>query len=54
MQFTCYLVVHELGITATALAKNQGMTQPTVGISVKRGEMIIREREIQIVEIFKL
>jgi plasmid maintenance system antidote protein VapI len=35
--------VRELGVTATDLAKQIGMTQPAISISVKRGETIAKE-----------
>lgn len=50
----CYLAVRELGMTATALAKSLGMTQPAVSISVKRGELIVKEQDIQIDDFIKL
>jgi putative transposase len=39
----CYWAVRELGLTATSLAKQMGLTQPAVTISVKRGEKIVKE-----------
>lgn len=44
----CYFAVRELGITATALAKAMGLTQPAVSISVRRGEDIVKERGLRI------
>ena len=40
----CYWAVRELGLTATALAKRLGMTQPAVGYAVSRGEQIAKKR----------
>jgi DNA-binding MarR family transcriptional regulator len=44
----CYWAVRELGVTATDLAKQIGMTQPAISISVKRGEKIAKETEFSI------
>lgn len=40
----CYWGVRELGMSATELAKELGVTQPAVSICVKRGESIIKEK----------
>ena len=40
----CFWAVRELGITATELAKQMGLTQPAVSISVKRGEQLVKEK----------
>jgi REP element-mobilizing transposase RayT len=44
----CYWAVRELGVTATDLAKQIGMTQPAISISVKRGEKIAKETEFSL------
>ena len=44
----CYWAVRQLGVTATALAKRSGLTQPAVSISVKRGEQIAREKSLEL------
>ena len=44
----CYWAVHELGISATELAKKIGITQPAISQCVKRGEAIARENEFAI------
>ena len=45
---SCFLAVRELGITATELARQMGLTQPAISISVKRGEGIVREEKLNI------
>jgi REP element-mobilizing transposase RayT len=49
----CYWAVRELGVSATALAERLGMTQPAVSISVKRGERIAEEMDLQLDKIDK-
>jgi len=46
----CYLAVRELGITATELARQMGLTQPAISMSVKRGAGIVKEHHISIDE----
>jgi chromosomal replication initiation ATPase DnaA len=46
----CYWAVCELGLTATALAKRLGMTQPAVSYAVIRGEQIAKEWNYTLVE----
>ena len=46
----CYWAVHELGMSATELARRIGITQPAVSQSVKRGEAIARENGFELVE----
>ena len=41
----CYWAVRKLGLTATELAKKLGVSQPTVSISVRRGERIAKPEE---------
>ena len=44
----CYWTVRELGETATALARRMGLTQPAVSISVKRGEQIVKGKNLDL------
>lgn len=46
----CYWAVRELGISATELAKEFGLSQPAVSISVRRGEKLARERGLELPE----
>ena len=46
----CYWAVRELGESATVLAKRLGLSQPAVSISVKRGEKIVRELKLELME----
>ena len=46
----CYWAVHELGMSATELARRIGITQPAVSQSVKRGEVIAREKGFELVD----
>jgi len=39
------LIDSELGITATELARQMGLTQPAIGISVKRGEKVVKQEK---------
>ena len=43
-----YWAVRELGMTATELAKSTGMSQPSVSMSVKRGEQIAKANDLDI------
>ena len=47
----CYWAVRELGFTATELSKKLGVSQPSVSISVKRGERIAKAEQL---ELFKV
>jgi len=40
--------VRELNVSATALAKKLGLSQPAVSISVKRGEKLAREKGFEL------
>jgi hypothetical protein len=42
----CYWAVRELGMSATEVAKQLGLTQPAVSISVRRGEKIAEDEGI--------
>ncbi len=44
----CYFAVRELGMTATELARQMGLTQPAISMSVRRGEGIVNEKGIDI------
>lgn len=44
----CFLAVRELGLTATDLARQMGLTQPAISMSVKRGERIAKEKKMEI------
>ena len=44
----CYFAVRELGMTATELARQMGLTQPAISMSVKRGEGIVNEKRMDI------
>ncbi len=46
----CYYAVRELGLTATSLAKQIGLKQPAISISVSRGEKIAKDMNIQLFE----
>jgi putative transposase len=45
----CYWAVRELGETTTGLARRLGLTQAAVSISVRRGERIAKERDLQLI-----
>lgn len=44
----CYWAVRQLGVSATALAKKLGISQPAVSLSVKRGETIVGEKGLSL------
>jgi REP-associated tyrosine transposase len=44
----CYFAVRELGLTATGLAKEIGLKQPAISISVRRGEIIAKEMGVNL------
>ena len=46
----CYWAVRKLGLSATEPSKNIGISQPTVSISVKRGEKIAKVEHLELVE----
>ncbi|MGD2100456.1 MAG: LysR family transcriptional regulator [Desulfobacterales bacterium] len=46
----CYWAVHELGMTATELARRIGMTQSAISQSVRRGEAIAGENIFELIE----
>ncbi|MDB4442555.1 transposase [bacterium] len=45
----CYWVVRELGFTATEVSRRLGVSQPSVSISVKRGEKIAMAEKLKLV-----
>lgn len=46
----CYWAVRQLGFSATELSKRLGVSQPSVSISVKRGEKLVKEEELELVD----
>ena len=46
----CYWAVRKLGFSATELSKKLGVSQPSVSISVKRGEKIAKEKQLELGE----
>jgi hypothetical protein len=44
----CYWAVRDLGITATVLAKWLGLTQLALSVSVRRGEQIVKQKELEL------
>jgi REP element-mobilizing transposase RayT len=46
----CYWAVRELGVTATSLAKRLGLTQSGVSKSVLRGEKIVRDMGLSLLQ----
>jgi len=46
----CYYAVRKLGLTATSVAKKIGLKQPAISISVSRGEKIVREMGIRLLD----
>jgi REP element-mobilizing transposase RayT len=47
----CYWAVRKLGFSATELSKKLGISQPSVSISVKRGERIAKDEQLQLVQV---
>jgi hypothetical protein len=50
----CYWAVRKLGFTATEVSKRLGVSQPSVSISVKRGEKIATEGQFTLEKVRKL
>jgi hypothetical protein len=46
----CYWAVRKLGVSATALSTKLGVSQPSVSISVKRGEQIAKTKGLELFE----
>ena len=49
----CYWAVRRLGFSATELSKKLGVSQPSVSISVKRGEKIAKAMQLELIETYK-
>ncbi len=45
----CYWAVRRLGISTTELSKKLGVSQPSVSISVKRGEKIAKAMQFELI-----
>jgi DNA-binding transcriptional LysR family regulator len=45
----CYWAVRELGLTATEVSRRLGVSQPSVSISVKRGEKIAMAEKMKLI-----
>ena len=46
----CYWAVRELGLSTVELAGRLGVSQPTASQSVKRGEKIVRDKNLKVPE----
>jgi hypothetical protein len=46
----CYWAVRKLGFSATELSKKLGISQPSVSISVKRGEKIAKAMQLELIK----
>ncbi|MBW2741199.1 MAG: transposase [Deltaproteobacteria bacterium] len=46
----CYWAVRKLGFSAMELSKKLGVSQPSVSISVKRGEKIAKARQLKLIK----
>ncbi|MFH2043838.1 MAG: transposase, partial [Pseudomonadota bacterium] len=46
----CYWAARELGLSTVELSKKLGISQPTASQSIKRGEKIIKEKGLKIIE----
>jgi len=46
----CYWAAHGLGISTLELAKMLGISQPTASQPVKRGEKIVQEKGLKLLE----
>ena len=46
----CYWAVRRLGFSATELSKKLGVSQPSVSISVKRGEKIAKAMQLELIK----
>jgi putative transposase len=49
----CYFSVRHLGITATALARKTGLSQPAITKSVAKGESIAKQRNLTLVSLME-
>ncbi len=50
----CYWAVRKLGFSAAELSKKLGVSQPSVSISVKRGEKIAKTGQLELGEDYKI
>ena len=46
----CYWAVRKLGFSATELSKKLGISQPSVSVSVKRGDKIARSEQLELIK----
>ena len=46
----CYWAVRKLGFSGTELSQKLGVSQPSVSISVKRGEKIAKAMQLELIE----
>ena len=46
----CYWAARELGLSTVELSKRLGISQPTASQSVKRGGMIVKEKQLKMIE----
>jgi len=46
----CYWAARELGLSTLELSKRLGISQPTASQSVKRGEKIVKEKGLKMME----
>jgi len=46
----CYWAVRKLGCSATELSKKLDVSQPSVSISIKRGERIAKADQLELIE----
>jgi DNA-binding transcriptional regulator GbsR (MarR family) len=46
----CYWAIRKLEFSATELSKKLGVSQPSVSISVKRGERIAKSQQLELYE----
>jgi len=46
----CYWAAQDLGLSTLELSKRLGISQPTASQSVKRGEKIVKEKVLKIME----
>jgi predicted DNA binding protein len=44
----CYWAARELGISTLELSKRLGISQPTASQSAKRGEKIVKEKQLKV------
>ena len=44
----CYRAAREIGISTLELSKPPGISQPTASQSVKRGEKIVKEKQLKV------